>query len=130
MKLLTWLVLLVPNPFWAICVEDSILIITECRTDSARRGGRKDSGRAVLTWSAQPPILRHQESHAVWEMSMRTRTGGFRIGFRRGWSDGRKTAGPGSWAKDVGFEAIDLGHAAAADIGQVRTAAWKSSRST
>ncbi len=54
---------------------------------------------------------------------MQTRTGGFRIGFRRGWSNWQKDLPAlAVWAKDVGFEVIDLGHAAATDIGQVRTA--------
>ena len=54
---------------------------------------------------------------------MRTRTGGFRIGFRRGWSDWQKDlTALAAWAKDAGFEAIDLGQARAEDIGQVRDA--------
>ncbi len=41
---------------------------------------------------------------------MRTRTGGFRIGFRGGWTDWQKDfAGMGVWAKGAGFALIDLG---------------------
>lgn len=54
---------------------------------------------------------------------MRTRTGGFRIGFRRGWSDWQKDLPAlAAWAKDAGFEAIDLGQAKAEEIGQIRSA--------
>lgn len=54
---------------------------------------------------------------------MVTRTGGFRIGFRRGWSDWQKDLPAlAAWAKDAGFEAIDLGQAKAEDVGQVRDA--------
>ena len=39
-----------------------------------------------------------------------TRTGGFSIGFRRGWSDWQKDLGRlVAWARDNGFSAIDLG---------------------
>ena len=39
-----------------------------------------------------------------------TRTGGFGIGFRRGWSDWQKDLdGLATWAKDNGFACIDLG---------------------
>ncbi|MGQ9648627.1 MAG: sugar phosphate isomerase/epimerase family protein [Phycisphaerae bacterium] len=54
---------------------------------------------------------------------MPTRTGGFRIGFRRGWSDWQKDLPAlAAWAKDAGFETIDLGQAKPEDIGQVRDA--------
>jgi sugar phosphate isomerase/epimerase len=54
---------------------------------------------------------------------MRTRTGKFRIGFRRGWSNWQKDlASLAVWAKDTGFEAIDLGHVTATEVGQVHTA--------
>lgn len=54
---------------------------------------------------------------------MLTRTGQFRIGFRRGWSDWQKDLPAlAAWAKDAGFEAIDLGQAKAKDIGQVHSA--------
>jgi sugar phosphate isomerase/epimerase len=49
---------------------------------------------------------------------MPTRTGHFPIGFRRGWSDWQKGALPlvAEWAKQNGFEAIDLGRATSADV--------------
>lgn len=41
---------------------------------------------------------------------MKTRTGSFPIGFRRGWSDWQKDlAGAITWAKNSGLEVIDLG---------------------
>jgi len=41
---------------------------------------------------------------------MKTRTGGFAIGFRRGGSDWQKDLGSlAAWATGSGFEAIDLG---------------------
>lgn len=41
---------------------------------------------------------------------MKTRTGGFPIGFRRGWSDWQKdTSGLIAWAKENGLGVIDLG---------------------
>ncbi len=41
---------------------------------------------------------------------MKTRTGGFPIGFRRGWSDWQKdTAGMIAWAKQSGIEVVDPG---------------------
>ncbi|MCC6895001.1 MAG: sugar phosphate isomerase/epimerase [Anaerolineae bacterium] len=41
---------------------------------------------------------------------MKTRTGSFPIGFRRGWSDWQKdTAGAIAWAKESGLEVIDIG---------------------
>ena len=41
---------------------------------------------------------------------MGTRTGNIPIGFRRGWSDWQKNLDSLSgWAKNVGFEGIDLG---------------------
>ncbi len=47
---------------------------------------------------------------------MATRTGGFPIGFRRGWSDWQKDLGAlARWAKESGFDAIDLGRAPAED---------------
>jgi sugar phosphate isomerase/epimerase len=54
---------------------------------------------------------------------MRTRTGGFRVGFRRGWSDWQKDlSGLAVWGKDAGFELIDLGQAAVSDLTTVRSA--------
>ena len=48
-----------------------------------------------------------------------TRTGGFGIGFRRGWSDWQKDLGGlAKWAKDNGFACIDLG-GNADEVGQV-----------
>ncbi len=41
---------------------------------------------------------------------MKTRTGGYPIGFRRGWSDWQKdTAGMIGWAKENGLEVVDIG---------------------
>src|SRR4051794_36355145 len=41
---------------------------------------------------------------------MKTRTGGFPIGFRRGWSDWQKNlAGAIAWAKTSGLEVLALG---------------------
>ncbi|MFN2273477.1 MAG: sugar phosphate isomerase/epimerase family protein, partial [Anaerolineales bacterium] len=65
-----------------------------------------------------------------------TRTGGFTIGFRRGWSDWQKDLGAViGWARDNGFGALDLGRdgdtagAAVRDaglrIGSVDLAAWQ-----
>jgi sugar phosphate isomerase/epimerase len=54
---------------------------------------------------------------------MRTRTGGFRIGFRRGWSNWQKDlAGLAIWGKDAGFEVIDLGRSCVSDLKTVRDA--------
>jgi sugar phosphate isomerase/epimerase len=50
----------------------------------------------------------------------RTRTGSFPIGFRRGWSDWQKDAASLiAYAKRTGFEALDLGAVAPAEIQQV-----------
>ncbi len=47
---------------------------------------------------------------------MATRTGGFPIGLRRGWTDWQKDMKSlASWAKGAGFEAIDLGGVTADD---------------
>jgi sugar phosphate isomerase/epimerase len=48
---------------------------------------------------------------------MQTRTGPFSIGFRQGWSDWQKQnlSALASWAKQNGFEALDLGRLTAAD---------------
>lgn len=65
-----------------------------------------------------------------------TRTGGFRIGFRRGWSDWQKNAGGvRDWAVKAGFAAIDLGRdgdkagrefaAAGLALGSVDLAEWQ-----
>src|SRR5688572_9115940 len=44
---------------------------------------------------------------------MKTRTGGFPIGFRRGWSDWQKdTAGMIGWAKENRLEVVDVGRGA------------------
>lgn len=54
---------------------------------------------------------------------MHTRTGGFRIGFRGGWSDWQKDlAGMAAWAKQAGFALIDLGAVGPADVRTVRDA--------
>jgi sugar phosphate isomerase/epimerase len=49
---------------------------------------------------------------------MGTRTGGYKIGFRRGWSEWqRDLPSLAAWARSTGFDAIDLGHASAGDVG-------------
>src|SRR5271170_7704736 len=55
---------------------------------------------------------------------MPTRTGHFPIGFRRGWSDWQKAdlALIARWAKENGFEAIDLGQATAEDTATLKSA--------
>lgn len=54
---------------------------------------------------------------------MATRTGCFRIGFRQGGTDWQKDlAALSAWAKEVGFELVDLGRADPADIQTVRNA--------
>ena len=54
---------------------------------------------------------------------MPTRTGSFRIGFRRGWSSWQKDL-PSlcGWAKAAGFDVIDLGRATAEDVRTVADA--------
>jgi sugar phosphate isomerase/epimerase len=54
---------------------------------------------------------------------MRTRTGNFPIGFRRGWSDWQKgdLKNLAEWAKKNEFEAIDLGKVTVEDAGISRT---------
>lgn len=48
---------------------------------------------------------------------MATRTGNFSIGFRRGWSDWQKNLPAlAQWAKQAGFEVIDLGKATREDV--------------
>ena len=49
---------------------------------------------------------------------MKTRTGNFPIGFRRGWSDWQKTnlKSLAVWAAQLGFEALDLGRAGSEEI--------------
>jgi sugar phosphate isomerase/epimerase len=58
---------------------------------------------------------------------MKTRTGGFGIGFRRGWSDWQKRdlAELAQWARETGFEAIDLGQASAEDVRTLESAGLK-----
>lgn len=52
---------------------------------------------------------------------MATRTGGFPIGFRLGWSEWqRNLPSLAAWAKESGFEALDLGRATAADVQTLR----------
>ncbi len=47
---------------------------------------------------------------------MGTRTGGFPVGFRRGWSPWQKdTAGMTAWARQAGFDHVDVGTAADAN---------------
>lgn len=54
---------------------------------------------------------------------MTTRTGNFPIGFRRGWGQWQKDlASMAQWAKNNGFEAIDLGRATAADAKALQSA--------
>lgn len=54
---------------------------------------------------------------------MTTRTGHYPIGFRRGWGNWQKDLKTlAAWAKEHGFEAIDLGAATAADAATVRDA--------
>ncbi len=54
---------------------------------------------------------------------MPTRTGHFPIGFRRGWSDWQKAdlALWANWAKQSGFEAIDLGRVTSADVATLKS---------
>jgi sugar phosphate isomerase/epimerase len=57
---------------------------------------------------------------------MTTRTGGFSIGFRRGWSDWQKNLKAlTQWAAGAGFEAIDLGRATRDDVNVLRDAKLK-----
>jgi sugar phosphate isomerase/epimerase len=57
---------------------------------------------------------------------MKTRTGGYGIGFRRGWSDWQKDLPRlARWAKEAGFEAIDLGRVMADDVGVLEAAGLK-----
>jgi sugar phosphate isomerase/epimerase len=58
---------------------------------------------------------------------MTTRTGDFPIGFRRGWSDWQKKdlKALAQWAKQSGFEAIDLGRATSDDIKTLSSAGLK-----
>ena len=55
---------------------------------------------------------------------MRTRTGNFPIGFRRGWSDWQKLdlGKLAQWAQENGFEAIDLGRVTAPDVATLQKA--------
>ena len=54
---------------------------------------------------------------------MRTRTGDFRIGFRRGGSSWqRNLAGQAAWAKGAGFELIDLGQVTGESVQTVQQA--------
>lgn len=54
---------------------------------------------------------------------MGTRTGGFAIGFRRGGGGWQKDlAGLARWAKETGFDAMDIGRANEADLGTLRAA--------
>ena len=55
---------------------------------------------------------------------MPTRTGHFPIGFRRGGSDWQKAdlSSLADWAKQNGFEAIDLGRATSADVQALKSA--------
>ena len=55
---------------------------------------------------------------------MRTRTGEFPIGFRRGWGDWqrRDVGALARWAKGAGFEHLDLGWATPADVDAVAAA--------
>lgn len=55
---------------------------------------------------------------------MPTRTGQFPIGFRRGWSNWQTAdlSSLASWAKQNGFEAIDLGRITAADVQTLKAA--------
>lgn len=68
-------------------------------------------------------------------MPSATRTGGFAVGFRRGWSDWQKDLGAVvSWAKGQGFAALDVGRdgdaagkavvAAGLKLGSVDLAEW------
>jgi len=51
-----------------------------------------------------------------------TRTGGYPIGFRRGWGQWQKdTTALAAWAVQAGFEGIDLGRATAADVAVLRS---------
>jgi sugar phosphate isomerase/epimerase len=48
---------------------------------------------------------------------MGTRTGNYAIGFRRGWSEWqRDLPSQAKWARETGFDAIDLGRVTAADV--------------
>lgn len=53
-----------------------------------------------------------------------TRTGSYPIGFRRGWSDWQKRSvkGLAEWAKESGFEVLDLMNVTAEDLGALREA--------
>lgn len=53
---------------------------------------------------------------------MRTRTGNFPIGFRRGWGDWQRPdlAALCRWARETGFEVLDLGWATPRDVRTVR----------
>lgn len=57
---------------------------------------------------------------------MPTRTGQFAIGFRRGWSDWqRDLSALAQWAKESGFEAMDLGRITAEDAQTLKEAGLK-----
>ena len=57
---------------------------------------------------------------------MKTRTGGFSIGFRRGWSGWQRDLGSlAHWASESGFEAIDLGSVTAEDVQTLTNAGLK-----
>jgi len=57
---------------------------------------------------------------------MPTRTGNFPIGFRRGWTEWFKdTPKLAAWAKQNGFESIDLNRATLDDIAEVKNAGLK-----
>jgi sugar phosphate isomerase/epimerase len=53
---------------------------------------------------------------------MPTRTGNFPIGFRRGWADWQRgeVGALAEWAKQAGFEHLDLGWATPADVSLIR----------
>jgi sugar phosphate isomerase/epimerase len=54
---------------------------------------------------------------------MGTRTGNFPIGFRRGWSDWQKDlSAQSAWAKQTGFDLIDLGRATSQDVQTLKSA--------
>lgn len=54
---------------------------------------------------------------------MGTRTGEFPIGFRRGWSEWQKDLGAlARWAKESGFDAVDLGRVTAEDVQTLKNA--------
>jgi sugar phosphate isomerase/epimerase len=52
---------------------------------------------------------------------MRTRTGNFPVGFRRGWGDWQRgdVGALARWAKEAGFEHLDLGWATPAEVGAI-----------